>query len=563
VSSLQEAEDAAVPGLQLLGATLDSLEAHIALLDADGRTLITNRAWADFAAANVTSANGPHGNHTTLHEDSRGDSDAGGAAAGLRSVLAGALSEFAMEYRCDTDTEERWFLLRAARMARGGRARMLVSHEDITDRVRAERASSATRGYVRALAASTGEGLFTLDEDGRVVYANQAAELLLGWPRGGLRGRVMHEEINRSRADGSELAIEDCPMMQTLLDRVPRRIDDDVFYGCDGRRLPVAYSAAPFETIEGRPGCVVVLHDVSRRKIHRRHLLRAPGVLSSIGRIQDALAQDRLLLYAQPIADVNTSEVVQQELLLRMREPDGSIAAPGTFLQIAEEYGLIGNIDRWVIRRAAEIAATAGRSEINISARSIGDPGILEHLERAVAEAGTDPAQLVFEVTETAIIEDEAAAQSFAKRLQQLGCKLALDDFGTGYGSFTYLKKLPLDFLKIDIEFVRDLLISEASRSVVRAIVAIAHDFDLKTVAEGVEDRRTVELARELGVDFAQGYYVGRPRALPEPSTVAPPLNGLLRAPLAPAAGPGRPPARTERPAHSRQLLDSGGGIGG
>ena len=121
---------------------------------------------------------------------------------------------------------------------------------------------------------------------------------------------------------------------------------------------------------------------------------------------------------------------------------------------------------------------------------------------------------MVFEITETAILEDEAAAERFADRLRNLGCKLALDDFGTGYGGFTYLKQLPVDYLKIDIEFVRDLATNPASRHVVEAVVGLARGFGLKTVGEGVEDPEAYSLLRELGVDYAQGYHIARPAPL-------------------------------------------------
>jgi EAL domain-containing protein (putative c-di-GMP-specific phosphodiesterase class I) len=178
---------------------------------------------------------------------------------------------------------------------------------------------------------------------------------------------------------------------------------------------------------------------------------------------------------------------------------------------VAEQYALIGEIDWWVIKQATQLAGSGCPVELNVSARSVGDPDVLEHIERCIEQHEVAPGMLVFEITETAIVEDEEAARTFAERLRALGCKVALDDFGTGYGSFTYLKQIPVDYLKLDIEFVRDLLSSSASRHVVQAVVALARDFHLQTVAEGVEDAATLELLRSLGVDFAQGYHIARP----------------------------------------------------
>jgi EAL domain-containing protein (putative c-di-GMP-specific phosphodiesterase class I) len=154
--------------------------------------------------------------------------------------------------------------------------------------------------------------------------------------------------------------------------------------------------------------------------------------------------------------------------------------------------------------------------QLNLSARSVGDLDVLEHIERCIEECAVAPGMLVFEITETAIVEEEEAARIFAERLHALGCKLALDDFGTGYGTLTYLKQIPLDFLKLDIEFVRDLLSNSASRHVVDAVLALARDFGLQTVAEGVEDADTLDLLRQLGVDFAQGYHLARPEPFAE-----------------------------------------------
>src|SRR6202020_2772854 len=182
------------------------------------------------------------------------------------------------------------------------------------------------------------------------------------------------------------------------------------------------------------------------------------------------------------IIDLHSGEIVQRELLLRMREPDGQIVPPISYLPIAEQYGLIADIDSWVVGRATEIAAAVGAVQLNLSARSIGDPAIIERIEQCLEETGADPRSLVFEITETALIADEAAATAFVERVHALGCKLALDDFGTGYGGFTYLKHLPVDLLKIDVDFVRDLAANTASRHVVEAVVTLARAFGLQTV---------------------------------------------------------------------------------
>jgi EAL domain-containing protein (putative c-di-GMP-specific phosphodiesterase class I) len=138
----------------------------------------------------------------------------------------------------------------------------------------------------------------------------------------------------------------------------------------------------------------------------------------------------------------------------------------------------------------------------------------VDHIKHAIQRSGADPKKIVFEITETALVSAEPAARVFVESLHALGCKVALDDFGTGYGGFTYLKQLPVDFLKIDIEFVRDVQTNSASYNVVRSIVSLAAGFGLKTVGEGVEDEATLNLLRELGVDYGQGFHIGRPAPL-------------------------------------------------
>jgi PAS domain S-box-containing protein len=270
--------------------------------------------------------------------------------------------------------------------------------------------------------------------------------------------------------------------------------------------------------VEDAAGSVTALFaqiiDISEQKARELELESAVVEAGWLGRIRDALDEDRLVLFAQPIVDLSTGETVQRELLIRMRERDGTLVAPCEFLPAAEHYGLIGEIDMWVIGQAAALAADGTAVEINLSALSIGDPAILEAAERALHDSGADPKLLVFEVTETAIANDFEAGRAFAEKLTALGCGFALDDFGTGFSSLTYLKHLPADTLKIDIEFVRDLLSSEADQRLVRAIVDLARGFGQTTIAEGVEDGQTLQRLREMGVDRVQGYFLGRPAPL-------------------------------------------------
>jgi EAL domain-containing protein (putative c-di-GMP-specific phosphodiesterase class I) len=148
---------------------------------------------------------------------------------------------------------------------------------------------------------------------------------------------------------------------------------------------------------------------------------------------------------------------------------------------------------------------------VNVSAHTVGRTSFLQTVEDTLRHHGVEPWQITFEITETAVVADIIGATRFAERLDAIGCQFALDDFGTGYAALTYLKHLPIQYLKIDVDFVRDVAVNERSRAVISGIVALAAGFGQRTIAEGVEDEETLELVRELGVDFAQGFHIGRP----------------------------------------------------
>ena len=244
---------------------------------------------------------------------------------------------------------------------------------------------------------------------------------------------------------------------------------------------------------------------------------RATARLTWAERIREALdREDGFVLHMQPILDLATDRISHGELLLRMRDEYGNLIAPSAFLPAAERFGLIHAIDRWVVRRAIELIAQ-GRGaalpvSVNLSGDSVvGDPHLLEMIERELRASSVDPSMLIFEVTETAAIANMPEATTFARRVNELGASLALDDFGTGFGSFYYLKHLPVRYVKLDGEFIQNLPRSEVDAHMVNAIVGIAQGLGIKTVAESVSDQETIRVLRRHGVDYAQGFHVGRP----------------------------------------------------
>jgi EAL domain-containing protein (putative c-di-GMP-specific phosphodiesterase class I) len=227
--------------------------------------------------------------------------------------------------------------------------------------------------------------------------------------------------------------------------------------------------------------------------------------------IRQAFEDDRFILHAQPIIDIATGRTLNHELLIRMSDRQGELVAPGAFLPAAEEYGLVREIDRWVISRACELAARGMGLAVNLSGVSLGDAALAAHIDAELARTSADPSRLVFEITETALVHAADRGARLVRQIHERGCRFALDDFGTGYGGFHQLIALPLDWLKIDQEFVRDALAHESDRHVISAIVNLAKRFGLLTVAEGVEDQPTLDLLAAMGVDYAQGFHIGSP----------------------------------------------------
>jgi EAL domain-containing protein (putative c-di-GMP-specific phosphodiesterase class I) len=230
-----------------------------------------------------------------------------------------------------------------------------------------------------------------------------------------------------------------------------------------------------------------------------------------------ALEDDLFQLYCQPVLDLHTSEVTQHELLIRMTTADGRVILPQAFLGPARRAGLAHAIDRWVVRQAIRLlheTAQAGHEvslEVNLSPEAVHDRDLPAMIEEELAAMPVDPARLVLEVTGATATDHFEETRTLAKRMGSLGCRFALDDFRSNFGSFRLLRDLPLDYLKLDGELVGSIAESRTSQLLVKALVDVAAGAGMKTVAVFVSDAETLRMLRELGVDFAQGYAVGRP----------------------------------------------------
>ncbi|MGB1582535.1 MAG: EAL domain-containing protein [Solirubrobacterales bacterium] len=382
---------------------------------------------------------------------------------------------------------------------RGAIAGTITIVTDVSERAAREQQLASSYDYMLTVSQSIGDGLFTLDPEGCVINMNPSAERLLGWSEAELMGKPIFDAI------GYELTLSDRNGTWAT------RVEDDHFQARDGRQIPVAHTTSPFETAGGLSGAVVTFTDITTQKLeHKRLELEIEDAIWT-ERINRAFELDQFDLFVQPIFDVATGQHTQNELLIRMHGKDGLVVSPKDFLPAAERQGLIQDIDRWVIRRAANLAGEGHPVEFNLSAGSLCDPELADFIIDEMDAANADPTKVVVEITETAIVENDESAEDILRKLRANGFRIALDDFGTGYGSFTYLKNLPVDYLKIDIEFIRDLPTNESSKSVVEACVRLAKSFGLTTVAEGVEESETVALLGQMGVDQMQGFALGEP----------------------------------------------------
>jgi diguanylate cyclase (GGDEF)-like protein/PAS domain S-box-containing protein len=273
-----------------------------------------------------------------------------------------------------------------------------------------------------------------------------------------------------------------------------------------------------------------VAKDLGRNRIHvyesgDQELMRRHSEMRWVSRITEAIDKNRFVLFCQDIRPVVPGADDEQhfEILVRMLDDDGEIVMPDKFLPSAERYNLVGPLDRWVIRNSFEwyaencsgcCAGGAVVMAINLSGGSVADDSLLDYIKRELDRTGVPAAAVCFEITETAAIANLQAARLFIEDLHRLGCRFALDDFGSGLSSFTYLKTLPVDYLKIDGSFVRDMVADPVDFAMVSSMHQLGRAMGIKTVAEFVENDKVLEKLAEIGIDYAQGYGIGRPQKL-------------------------------------------------
>jgi predicted signal transduction protein with EAL and GGDEF domain len=254
--------------------------------------------------------------------------------------------------------------------------------------------------------------------------------------------------------------------------------------------------------------------------------------------LREALEASRFELFYQPKVRLADQRLTGVEALIRWHHPQRGLLTPDKFISIAEDSGVIVGIGAWVIQQgciaARDLAAQAGvpiQVAVNLSPRQFRDPNLVNTVRRCIREAGIDPAQLEIEITETMLMSDKEAAAFTVERLHELGIKLAIDDFGTGYSGLDYLKRFPIDTIKIDRSFVTDIPGNADDMAITAAVISMAHRLDLAVVAEGVETAEQLKFLRDHHCEYGQGYYFSRPLPFAEIQRFFDPNVALLRQP--------------------------------
>ena len=352
-----------------------------------------------------------------------------------------------------------------------------------------------------------------------------------------------------ARLGGDEFGVllENCPLPRAvqLAEKIRQRVKDCRFAWHDksfeiGTSIGVVGISADNVDIASIMSAAdmacYAAKDMGRNRVHVYEptdamLAERHGQMHWAARIVQALDNQRMVLFQQPIVALAPGSGDHCEILVRMRDDKGGFIPPNAFIPAAERYNLMSKVDRWVIENVfRNMSSTCHVPHdkmvaINLSGNSLADDELLTFIREAGHKYGVDFQQICFEITETAAISNLSKATHFMSELRQEGCRFALDDFGSGLSSFGYLKNLPVDFVKIDGSFVKDMSTDPIDRAMVEAITRVAHVMQIQAIAEWVEDEITLQLLKDMGVDFAQGYHLGRPCEVEGKLLTAKPLS--------------------------------------
>jgi diguanylate cyclase (GGDEF)-like protein/PAS domain S-box-containing protein len=417
-----------------------------------------------------------------------------------------------------------------------------ASHDILTGLVnRREFENRLERALKSAKARETSYALCYLDLDQFKIVndscGHSAGDALLGQLGALLKSKIRWRDT-LARLGGDEFAVllESCSLDEAMQTAESLRMAISEYkFMWDERsfRLGVSIGVVPISAdnedvaslLSAADSACAAAKEAGRNRIHSFQendidLMRRRREMQWAARINNALEENRFELYRQTIQPLQVEEEgAHYEILLRMRDEQGGIISPGLFIEAAERYGITPSIDRWVIRSAFRwLVSEADERErlalcsINLSGQSFGDEKFLPFVVDQFQMSGLDATKICFEITETAAIASYSKANRFINALKELGCKFALDDFGTGLSSFGYLKHFPVDYLKIDGSFVKEILHDPIDREMVRSINEIGHLTGKQTIAEFAENEEIITMLRGMGIDYAQGYGVSEPK---------------------------------------------------
>jgi diguanylate cyclase (GGDEF)-like protein/PAS domain S-box-containing protein len=564
----------------IVQAILDSIPSQAAMLDQSGVIVAVNQPWHDYWAMGTTA---PEPDWSTVNYLEACDnavppldlaapealSDPQAAAAGIRSVLSGAVESFAMDYECLVGRRVYWFHLHVSHIT--DRPGAVVTHSDITERKQAEiladfkavhdeltelpnrvliarRLEEILEG-ARGTAAHTAVIFMSLDsfKDVNYAYGHAVGDEMLQVV--GLRLQHLRErptEVGRFGGDEFVVLLSDLdsawnpdPLLASLREQVCQPIEIGMHSlrpsisfgvvvsppheGSADAMLRDADTAAYASKAGGRDRWTVFSEDIRRQAIARA---------TSEQRISEALRNDDFVLHFQPVVDVCTGRTVGSEALLRLQEPGGILLGPADFLPVVESGPLAEEVGLWVLDHALAVqaawqsSAPDHRISVNVSPRQFGHGRLPDQVAAALQRHGVPAARLVLEITEDVLLEGGGVVAEELDALVSMGVLIAMDDFGTGYSSLAYLQRFPIRILKIDRSFLG---MTHGNREgLLAAITSLCKAVDAITVVEGVETPEQLDLVRRIGAQNAQGYLLGRP----VPPGVQPslaPLEALLR----------------------------------